>query len=210
MRPLPRVHAVTDAALLALDDFPVRAAAIAASGSAVAIHVRDPGATAARLSAATRRVQALARPAEASVFVNGRPDLAAALGTQGLQLGQRDLVPADARAAFAGHWQGWIGASVHSASEADAAIAAGADFLMVGNLYETTTHPGRPGIGLALLSQLSARGIPVIGIGGITGERVAAVRDAGAYGVAAIGALWRAGDPARAAQDFLLPWSEAA
>ena len=41
MRPLPRLHAVTDAAVIAADDFPVRAAAIAAAGPAVALHARD-------------------------------------------------------------------------------------------------------------------------------------------------------------------------
>jgi thiamine monophosphate synthase len=34
------------------------------------------------------------------------------------------------------------------------------------------------------------------------------VRDAGAYGAAAIGALWRAPDPAAAALALLQPWLE--
>ena len=41
MRPLPRLHAVTDAAVLAVPDFGIRAAAIAAAGPAVALHARD-------------------------------------------------------------------------------------------------------------------------------------------------------------------------
>jgi thiamine monophosphate synthase len=44
VRPLPRLHAITDAAVLALDDLGVRAAAIAAAGPAVALHARDAGA----------------------------------------------------------------------------------------------------------------------------------------------------------------------
>lgn len=210
MRPLPRLHAVTDRTVLELEDFPVRAAAIAAAGPAVAIQVRDHAATAERLTAVAKRVGALARPPEASVFINGRADIAAALELQGLHLSQRDLVASDARAAFGGRWQGWIGVSVHSSSEADAALAEGADYLMVGNVYETSTHPGRPGTGLALVRELADRGAPVIGIGGITPARVAALCDAGAYGVAAITALWHAEDPARAALALLAPWSEAA
>ena len=48
MRPLPRVHAITDARVLALDDLGVRAAAIAAAGSGVALHARDHSAGGAR------------------------------------------------------------------------------------------------------------------------------------------------------------------
>jgi thiamine monophosphate synthase len=70
VRPLPRLHAVTDAAVLALDDLGVRAAAIAAAGPAVALHARDRTAGGAALAAATRRFLALARPPEAAVFVN--------------------------------------------------------------------------------------------------------------------------------------------
>jgi thiamine-phosphate pyrophosphorylase len=209
VRPLPRLHAVTDSVVLELEDFPVRAAAIAAAGPAVTIQVRDHGATAQRLTLVTQRVAALARPPEASVFVNGRADIAAALQLQGLQLTRQDLSPAEARAAFP-EWQGWIGVSVHSAGEADAALAEGADYLMVGNVYETPTHPGRAGNGLALVRELAGRGAPVIAIGGIDPGRAAAVRDAGAYGVAAISALWHVGDPAQAALDLLAPWSEAA
>jgi thiamine-phosphate diphosphorylase len=210
MRPLPRLHAITDTAVLLLEDFPARAAAIAAAGPGVALHARDRAATVAHLTALTRRLLALARPPEASVFVNGRADIAAALGTQGLHLGQTDLAPADARTAFAGVWRGWIGVSVHSAPEAEAALADGADYVMVGNIYETATHPGRPGTGLSLVREVAAHGARVIAIGGITGDRVHAVHEAGAYGVAAITALWHAADPAEAAMTLLAPWAAAA
>jgi thiamine-phosphate pyrophosphorylase len=210
MRPLPRLHAITDAAVLTLEDLSVRAAAIAAAGPGIALHARDRSATAKRLTDVTRRFLALARPHEASVFVNARADIAAALGANGLQLGLGDLKPADARAALGATWRGWIGVSVHSAAEADAAIADGADFLTVGNIYETRTHPGRPGTGLDLIRHIAAAGTPIIAIGGITGDRAAVVRDAGAYGVAAIAALWYAADSAAAAAALLAPWLEAA
>ncbi|MEO8635325.1 MAG: thiamine phosphate synthase [Gemmatimonadales bacterium] len=208
MRPLPRLHAVTDAAVLALEDFPVRAAAIAAAGPAVALHARDRRATGAELTAVTARLQALARPPGAAVFVNARADLALALDTQGLQLGSDDLTPADVRRACGARWNGWIGASVHSVVEALAAMEA--DFLLVGNIYETASHPGRPGCGLGLLREIVALGRPVIGIGGVTADRAGEVCDAGAWGVATISATWHAADPYRAALALLQPWTEAA
>ncbi|HET9727480.1 MAG TPA: thiamine phosphate synthase [Gemmatimonadales bacterium] len=206
MRPLPRLHAVTDAAVLAADDFGVRAAAIAAAGPAVALHARDRSAGGAALTRAAERLLSLARPPEAAVFVNGRPDVAAAVHAHGLQLAAGDLTPEDARRVFAA---GWIGRSVHAADEAARAVNEGADFLLVGNIYETASHPGRPAAGLDLVRAAAALGRPVIAIGGIDARRAREVRAAGAYGVAAISALWRATDPAAAALALLAPWTEA-
>ena len=205
MRPLPRLHAVTDAAVIAAPDFAARAAAIAAAGPAVALHARDRSAGGAALARVALRLVALARPPEASVFVNARPDVAAAAGAQGIQLGGTDLTPAEARASFP---RGWIGRSVHSAGEAELAAGEGADFLMVGNVYRTPSHPGRPGAGLALVRDSARLGLPVIAIGGVDPSRAVELRDEGAYGVAAIGALWGAADPAAAALALLAPWVE--
>jgi thiamine-phosphate pyrophosphorylase len=196
---------VTDADTLRADDFGVRAAAIAAAGPAVALHVRDPSAGGAGLAAAAARVLALARPPEAAVFVNGRPDIAAGLGAHGVQLAAGDLAVADARRIFL---HGWIGRSVHDLAEAAAAIAEGADFLIVGTVYPTESHPGRPASGLDLVRETAALGRPVIAIGGLDAARARDARDAGAYGVAAIRALWRATDPAAAAVAMLEPWGD--
>jgi thiamine-phosphate pyrophosphorylase len=203
-RPLPRLHAVTDAAVLALDDLGVRAAALASAGPAIALQVRDRGATGRALAAAARRLAALARPAEAAVFVNGRPDLAAAIAGHGVQLAAGDLTPADARRLLP---HGWIGRSVHSRTEAEAAQNEGADYLLVGSVFETPSHPGRAPAGLDLVRDCAALGLPVIAIGGMTPARALEVRDAGAWGVAAIRGLWLAPDPARAAMEFLDAWT---
>ena len=205
MRPLPRLHAVTDAATLALPDFGVRAAAIAAAGSAVALHARDRAAGAPALASAAARMVALAGPPEASVIVSARADIAAAVGAHGVQLASADLAPGDARRLLP---RGWIGRSVHSAKEAEAAVAEGADFLMAGSVYQTATHPGRAAAGLDLIRGAAALGVPVIAIGGVTVERGRELRDAGAWGVAAITALWSAADPAAAALALLEPWME--
>jgi thiazole tautomerase (transcriptional regulator TenI) len=207
VRPLPRLLAGTDAAALAAPDFAARAAAIAAAGPAVALHARDRSSGGASLARVALRLVALAGPPEASVFVNARPDVAQATGAQGVQLGATDLRPAEARASFP---LGWIGRSVHSPQEAEAAAGEGADYLLVGNVYRTASHPDRPAGGLALVRDSVRLGLPVIAIGGIDPSRAAAVRDEGAYGVAAIAALWRAADPAAAALALLAPWTETA
>jgi thiamine-phosphate pyrophosphorylase len=205
MRPLPRVHAFTDGAVLAAPDFGIRAAAIAAGGPAVALHARDRTCTGARLAASTRRLVALARPPEAAVFVSGRPDIAAAAGAHGVQLAAGDLMPADARRVMR---TGWLGRSVHSLHEAVAAIDEGADFLVVGNVYRTASHPERAAAGPELITETAKLGLPVIAIGGITPDLVAEMKRAGAYGVAAIRSLWEAPDPAGATLAMLAPWTE--
>jgi thiamine-phosphate pyrophosphorylase len=194
---------VTDATVLDAPDFAVRAGAIAAAGSAVALHARDRSAGGARLAQVALRLLALARPPEAAVFVNARPDIAAASGAQGVQLGGSDLSPRDARLVFR---SGWIGCSVHSPEEATRAVEEGAEFLMVGTVYQSDSHPGRPGAGLELVRQTVRLGVPVIAIGGIDASRVIEVAEAGAYGAASISALWRAPDSAAAALALLEPW----
>lgn len=193
-RPLPRVHAITDAAVLGLPDLGVRAAALASGGSAVALHARDRGASVTTIAAVAARFMALAQPPEAAVFVSGRPDVAAAVRAHGVQLGATDLAPADARRLLP---HGWIGRSVHGLDEARAAADEGADYLVAGPVYPTPTHPGHPGSGPALISACAAIGPPVIAIGGITDDRTGELREAGAYGVAAIRGLWLSDDPAR-------------
>ena len=193
-RPLPRVHAITDAAVLRLPDLGVRAAALASGGSAVALHARDRGAPVSTLAAVAARFMALAQPPEAAVFVSARPDVAAAVRAHGVQLGATDLAPADARRLLP---HGWIGRSVHELDEARAAADEGADYLIAGPVYPTPTHPGHPGSGPALITACAAIGLPVIAIGGITDHRTGELRDAGAYGVAAIRGLWLSDDPAR-------------
>lgn len=206
MRPLPRLHAVTDARVLARDDLGVRAAAIAAAGSAVALQARDRAASGAALYHAARRLASLARPPEAALVVSGRADIARAVEASGVQLSADDLTPADARRVFPG---AWIGRSVHSLEEAREAREAGADFLVAGNVYRTASHPDRPARGAGFVREVAALGLPVIAIGGITAERAGEMRDAGAWGVASVSAVWDADDPYAAAIQLLAPWSDA-
>jgi thiamine-phosphate diphosphorylase len=203
MRPLPRLHAVTNDVICRGTDFGIQAAAIAAAGNAVAIHARAPQSTAAQQTIFAQRITALARPAEASVIVSARPDLAVAIAAQGVQLRVGDLAVADARQVFT---EGWIGRSVHSEPEARAAVEEGADYLLVGTIFDSTSHPDQAASGLELVTTVAALGRPVIAIGGMNAERAAAARDAGAWGVAAISALWGVKDPYAAAMEVLAVW----
>lgn len=193
MRPLPRLLAMADARIAARDDLGIRAAAIAAAGPAVALVARLPGGSADALTALAVRFVALAAPPMATVLVTGRADIARATGAHGVIARHADLPLTALRRITAGpdylHLR-----SVHSLTEAAAAVDEGADALLVGTIWESATHPGQPGAGLGLIEATARLGCPVFAIGGVTSARAREARAAGAWGVAAIGAVWDASD----------------
>jgi thiamine-phosphate diphosphorylase len=206
VRPLARLHAITDHTALSDQNYRVRLAAVAALGHAVALHARDRKASDQTLIDIARRMQAHTAPPGAATFINGRPDIAQALGLNGVQLRMGDLAPADARRIFP---HGWLGVSIHTQEEARQAVDEGADFLLAGTIFPSGSHPGMPAAGLTLLDEVVPLGLPVVAIGGITADRVPAIVATGAYGVAAISAIWQARDSAEAAAAFLDHWIDA-
>jgi thiamine-phosphate diphosphorylase len=202
VRPLPRLLAFTDDRIAARDDLGVRAAAIAAVGPQVGLVARLPHGSADALTALAARLVALAAPPMALVAVTGRADIAHATGAHAVILRGGDLPIADVRTlAGAGHYLHLR--SVHDVEGARAAVDAGADALVVGTIWPSATHPGREGAGLGVIEATARLGCPVYAIGGVTAERARQAREAGAWGVAAIQALWDSADPYRAAVELV-------
>lgn len=201
----PPLHVVTDDAVVAAADFVARARAVLeAGGRAVALHLRAPGATGRVLQHLAEALGPAADDAGAWLIVNDRLDVALAARARGVQLGARGLPLADVRA-VAGAALG-IGASVHSVEEARIAAGQGTDWLVFGNVYETASHPGRPGAGLDALREAAAGPVPVIAIGGVTAGRAGELRAAGAAGIAVLRAVWDAADPADAVRELEEAW----
>lgn len=195
---LPRLHAITDERIARRPDLGEITRQLATgAGSELALHAR--GRALSGLEHYELAVRLSACP-PARLFVNDRLDVALAVGAAGVQLGQGSLAPEDARRLNAG-W--WIGKSVHDLREAEAAHAGGADYLLVGPVFPTATHPDRQPLGLAPLADIAALGLPVVAIGGVTVERIPELRQAGVHGAAAIRALWDAADPAGIARRML-------
>jgi thiamine-phosphate diphosphorylase len=203
---LPRLHAITDAHVLG-PDFLAVSRRLSELGPRIAIHLRDRTATGRRLAELASALAAVLAGSGTGLIVNARPDIAAAVEAQGVQLGTGDLSVADARTLLP---EGWIGRSVHGAGEGLAAIREGADYLVAGTIFASASHAGVEPAGTSLLSDLVAAGIPVIAIGGITPERAGLVHATGAHGVAAIRGIWDAADPLEAARQMLAPWDTAA
>lgn len=159
------------------------AGARAAAGGATILQLRDPGATVRRLEDESRRLVAAV---PVPVVVSGRCDVALAVGAAGVHLPERDLAVGAARRLLGP--DRIVGRSVHSLEAAREAAAQGADYVVFGPVFESSSHPGRPAAGLeALRAVAAALSIPVLAIGGIDGARAGACREVGAAGFAAIG-----------------------
>jgi len=171
--------------------------------------VLDAGVDIVQLRMKDSSEEAILRAAEAiaprcaahgALFIlNDRPDLAAEIGADGVHVGQDDASVSSARALVGP--DRLIGLSTHTPAQID--DAAGVDYIGVGPVHETPTKPGRPAVGLALVSYAAAHArMPFFAIGGIDAPGAAAVSAAGGRRIAVVRALTAAEDPARAARDL--------
>lgn len=201
IRRMPRLHIITDTRHGASPST-VAAAALGAGARLVQVRPEDHYTDRAALDL-TAALAELCDEHGALCLVNDRVHIAQAVGAHGVHLGAHDLpvdvvrriLPADAV----------IGGTCRDPQAARAARRAGASYIGVGPVWSTGTKAGLPRpIGLDMLAAVcEAVDLPVIAIGGITAERAAACREAGAHGVAVVGAISGADDPARATAELL-------
>lgn len=173
-------------------------ASLAVSGGVNVVQLREKDLPGGDLYRTAIELHSILR-GRALLLVNERADVALASGADGVQLPE-DGLPIKAVRDIVGE-SCVIGHSVHSAGAALRAEQDGADYVIVGNIFETSSKPGRPAAGVDLVRAVSeAVRVPVIAIGGITAENAGDVIEAGADGVAVIGAIMDAGDPKQAAE----------
>ncbi|MFZ4499803.1 MAG: Nudix family hydrolase [Burkholderiales bacterium] len=119
-------------------------------------------------------------------IANTAPDTAQTLGAEALHLSANHLAALDARPLF-----GKVGASVHHRAELERAAALGLDYVILGGVNHSASHPGRAGLGWTAWAQLAAWSpLPVYAIGGLNPDDLDAAQAAGASGIAMIGAAW--------------------
>ena len=138
---------------------------------------------------------------KALLIINDRVDVALAVDADGVHLPSNSLPACVVKKVGGGRLL--VGRSVHSVKEALVAESDGADYLILGTIYGTASHPGRPPSGLGLIEAVKARvRTHVYAIGGINASNAGEVMRAGADGVAVIRSILGAPDPGIAAKQL--------
>jgi len=180
---------------------PLLQRALTAGGPTIQIRERDLSAR--ELVALAREVQAVTVSRRSQLLINDRIDVALALEGVGVHLRSNSLPLTVARLLLGA--ERLLGISVHAIEEAVQAESQGADYIILGPIYETPSKQlfGSP-LGIhALEKACRLVRIPVIGIGGVTAARVHEMREAGAFGVAVIRAVLGAADVESATREFI-------
>lgn len=159
------------------------------------ISVREKDLPADEQALLVRRLLPLARAAGARLLVHGEAELARLADADGVHL------PSGADAAAARARLGrdkLIGISVHTVGDAAGIVPAHVDYALAGPAFETPSKPGYgPEIGHRGLAEIArAAPMPILAIGGVNALRVPELIGAGAAGVAVMGGIMRAADPA--------------
>lgn len=160
----------------------------ALEGGVTLVQYRTKTAASAEMYAEALQLQALCDSFKVPLIINDRLDIAMAVGAAGVHLGQDDLPCAAARKILGEDYI--IGVSAHNPAEAKAALQSGADYLGCGAVFGTATKADVKKLGTEGLTAICReKGLPVVGIGGVTADNYREVRAAGADGAAIVSGI---------------------
>lgn len=169
---------------------------------AACVQLRCKSMTASALRAAGLRLGEACGEAGVPFIVNDDPVLAAALGADGVHLGEEDGRIATARDLLGP--AGIIGVSCYDDLErARALVAEGADYIAFGAFFPSPTKPHARRAGIGLLRDSAGLGVPRVAIGGLTPDNARPLIAAGADLLAVISSVFDAPDPVAAARAYL-------
>ncbi|WP_456105688.1 thiamine phosphate synthase [Phascolarctobacterium succinatutens] len=160
----------------------------ALEGGVTLVQYRAKTASSAEMYAEALQLKALCDSFNVPLIINDRLDIAMAVGAAGVHLGQDDLPCAAARKLLGEDYI--IGVSAHNLAEAKAALQSGADYLGCGAVFGTATKADVQKLGTEGLAAICReKGLPVVGIGGVTADNYREVRAAGADGAAIVSGI---------------------
>lgn len=160
----------------------------ALEGGVTLVQYRAKTASSAEMYNEALQLKALCDSFNVPLIINDRLDIAMAVGAAGVHLGQDDLPCAAARKILGEDYI--IGVSAHNQAEAKAALQSGADYLGCGAVFGTATKADVKKLGTDGLAAIcKAKGLPVVGIGGVTADNYREVRAVGADGAAIVSGI---------------------
>lgn len=160
----------------------------ALEGGVTLVQYRAKTASSAEMYSEALQLKALCDSYKVPLIINDRLDIAMAVGAAGVHLGQDDLPCAAARKLLGEDYI--IGVSAHNPAEAKTALQSGADYLGCGAVFGTATKADVKKLGTEGLTAICReKGLPVVGIGGVTADNYREVRAAGADGAAIVSGI---------------------
>jgi 8-oxo-dGTP diphosphatase len=182
---LPLAYALTNCAELGIEGS-LRALEHALAAGLRLVQIREKQMSPAELDLFVGAAVALVHAAGGMVLLNDTEDIARSIRADGIHLSAARLLAAASRPQFE-----WCAASCHNAGELDAALRLGVDFVVLGPVQPTPSHPGARPLGWAQLEQL-AHGfpLPVYALGGLLLRDLERARSCGAHGIAMMRGAW--------------------
>jgi thiamine-phosphate pyrophosphorylase len=194
---LPMLSLITDRQALKSTDLEI-AVSEAVAGGVMMVQLRERDLPTGELLELAKRLRAVTR-GKALLMINDRLDVTQASESDGVHLPENGLPVGIARWLLGRY--ALVGRSVHSVEAAVEAERAGADYVQVGTIFASPSHPEQEPAGVELIRAVrNAVAVPVIAVGGITAENAGQVIEAGAHGIAVISAILRADDRTAAAK----------
>lgn len=182
---LPPVYAITHAAELG-EETMLHRLELALQQGLKFLQIREKSMASDKLRLLSRRIIERAQVYQAKVIINGNVSLCREVGADGVHLTAAQLMSLTTRPDV-----NWCGASCHNEEELYQAERIGLDFVVLGPLAATLSHPGIPTLGWRKFSCLIRNySLPVYALGGLGRVDLPIAQEQGGHGIAMMRAIW--------------------
>lgn len=196
-----KLYVITDSGVLKQGTL-IDCTKAAIAGGITFLQYREKLLTGDKLKQEALALQTLCREANIPFIINDNVELAKEIGADGVHLGASDMELAKARSILGP--EAIIGATAKTIEQALAAQEAGADYLGSGAIFGTTTKQDAKPMDMDTLRSITKSvPIPVVAIGGITGENVLGLKDTGIAGAAVVSGIYGQDNVKEATRDLL-------
>ena len=183
---LPPVYGITQASAMGVEPF-MMGLRHALEGGLKLIQIREKEMPAPAMAKFAKGVIDLAHGHGARVLLNGDASLARDIGADGVHLTAAQTMALSERPACE-----WVAASCHNSAELAEAARLGADFVVMGPVLPTPSHPNLPVLGWAsFATAIRDTPLAVYALGGMRNGDLEHARNAGAHGIAMLRGAWR-------------------
>ena len=174
----------------------------ALKGGATLLQLREKDKSTRGYIELAKKVHILTKKYNVPLIIDDRIDVAIAVGSEGVHLGQEDMPVATARKTLGENFI--IGATAKTVDQALEATESGADYLGVGAIYPTTTKVKTVLTSTDTLQEICAAvSIPVNAIGGLNKENTHILKGTGIAGICVVSAIMKAENPRKETKALL-------